>query len=100
VLAALPIKTTTPPPPGVTISQVIQKDVPIHQEWVGTMAGNVDADIRPKVEGFLLARLYTEGSYVEKGQPMFNSTSASRSCCRAGDRKFGACPRCIVTDTD
>ena len=60
-----------PPPPGVTITPVVQKDVPIRQEWVGTMAGNVDADIRPKVEGFLLARLYTEGSYVEKGQPMF-----------------------------
>lgn len=60
-----------PPPPGVTIAPVVQKDVPIYQEWVGTMAGNVDADIRPKVEGFLLARLYTEGSYVEKGQPMF-----------------------------
>src|SRR5258705_6340387 len=60
-----------PPPPGVTIAPVVQKDVPIQQEWVGTMAGNVDADIRPKVEGFLLARLYTEGSYVGKGQPMF-----------------------------
>jgi membrane fusion protein, multidrug efflux system len=60
-----------PAPPGVTITPVIQKDVPIQQEWVGTMAGNVDADIRPKVEGFLLARLYTEGSYVGKGQPMF-----------------------------
>lgn len=60
-----------PPPPGVTITPVIQKDVPIPQEWVGTMAGNVDADIRPKVEGFLLTRLYEEGSYVEKGQAMF-----------------------------
>jgi len=60
-----------PPPPGVTIAPVIRKDVPIHQEWVGTMAGNVDAEIRPKVEGFLLARLYAEGSYVEKGQTMF-----------------------------
>jgi RND family efflux transporter MFP subunit len=60
-----------PPPPGVTIAPVVQKEVPIHQEWVGTMVGNVDADIRPKVEGFLLARLYTEGSFVEKGQPMF-----------------------------
>jgi membrane fusion protein (multidrug efflux system) len=35
------------------------------------MAGNVDAEIRPKVEGFLLTRLYQEGSYVKKGQPMF-----------------------------
>jgi len=60
-----------PPPPGVTIASVVQKDVPIHQEWVGTMAGNVDADIRPKVEGFLLKQIYTEGSYVRKGQPMF-----------------------------
>jgi membrane fusion protein (multidrug efflux system) len=60
-----------PPPPGVTVISVIQKDVPVHQEWVGTMAGNVDADIRPKVDGFLLNRLYAEGSYVDKGSPMF-----------------------------
>jgi membrane fusion protein (multidrug efflux system) len=61
----------TPPPPEVTVAPVVEKDVPIHQEWVGTMAGNVDADIRPMVEGFLLKRLYIEGSYVEKGQPLF-----------------------------
>jgi membrane fusion protein, multidrug efflux system len=60
-----------PPPLGVTVAPVVQKDVPIRQEWVGTMVGNVDAEIRPKVEGFLLTRLYTEGSYVGKGQPMF-----------------------------
>ena len=60
-----------PPPPGVTVAPVVQKDVPIYQEWVGTMVGNVDADIRPKVEGFLLSRLYTEGSYVQKGQELF-----------------------------
>jgi membrane fusion protein, multidrug efflux system len=60
-----------PPPPGVMVETVVQKDVPISQEWVGTMAGNVDAEIRPKVEGFLLKRLYAEGSYVKKGQPMF-----------------------------
>lgn len=60
-----------PPPPGVTITQVLQKDVPITQEWVGSMVGNVDAEIRPKVEGFLLARIYSEGSYVEKGQTLF-----------------------------
>jgi membrane fusion protein (multidrug efflux system) len=60
-----------PPPPGVTVIAVLQKDVPLYQEWVGTMVGNVDADIRPKVDGFLLTRLYTEGSYVEKGQALF-----------------------------
>src|SRR5580704_14689021 len=60
-----------PPPPTVTVAPVVQRQVPIHQEWVGTMLGNVDAEIRPKVEGFLLARLYTEGSFVNKGQPLF-----------------------------
>lgn len=60
-----------PPPPGVTVASVTQKDVSIHQEWVGTMAGNTDAEIRPKVEGFLLSLLYNEGSYVQKGESMF-----------------------------
>ena len=60
-----------PPPPTVTVAPVVQRQVPIHQEWVGTMLGNVDAEIRPKVEGFLLARLYTEGSFVSKGQALF-----------------------------
>ncbi len=61
-----------PPPPGVTVAAVLQKDVPVYQEWVGTMVGNIDADIRPKVDGFLLTKLYSEGSFVQKGQPMFH----------------------------
>lgn len=60
-----------PPPPGVTVVAVLQKDVPVYQEWVGTMAGNVDAEIRPKVGGFLLNKVYSEGSFVKKGQPLF-----------------------------
>ena len=60
-----------PPPPGVTVTPVVIKDVDLHQEWIGTMLGNVDAEIRPKVDGFLLTQLYSEGSYVQKGKPMF-----------------------------
>ena len=60
-----------PPPPGVTVTHVVQEDVPIYQDWVGTMAGNIDADIRPKVDGFLLDRLYQEGSFVKQGQGLF-----------------------------
>jgi len=60
-----------PPPPGVTVTPVVRKDVDIQQEWVGNTLGNNDADIRPKVDGFLLTQLYSEGSYVIKGQPMF-----------------------------
>ena len=61
----------TPPPPGVTVATVVAKDVPLSQEWVGTMVGNVDAEIRPKVDGFLLTRVYAEGTFVRKGQTMF-----------------------------
>lgn len=64
-----------PPPPGVTVTPVVKKDVEIQQEWVGSMLGNVDADIRPKVDGFLLKQLYAEGSYVNKGQPLFELDS-------------------------
>jgi RND family efflux transporter MFP subunit len=60
-----------PPPPGVTVAAVLRQDVPVYQEWVGTMVGNVDADIRPKVDGFLLKKLYSEGTFINKGQPMF-----------------------------
>jgi len=64
-----------PPPPGVTVTPVVKKDVEIQQEWVGSMLGNVDADIRPKVDGFLLKQVYAEGSYVNKGQPLFELDS-------------------------
>jgi hypothetical protein len=48
----------------VTLGTVVQKEVAISRECVGTMIGNVDAKIRPEVEGFLLKRLYAEGFYV------------------------------------
>jgi membrane fusion protein, multidrug efflux system len=60
-----------PPPPGVTVAHVLQKDVPVYQEWVGSMLGNTDAQIRPKVDGFLLEQIYREGSYVKKGDTLF-----------------------------
>jgi membrane fusion protein (multidrug efflux system) len=60
-----------PPPLAVTVAPVVQKDVNIQQDWIGTMLGKVDADIRPKVDGFLLAQFYSEGSYIKKGQAMF-----------------------------
>jgi membrane fusion protein, multidrug efflux system len=73
VCAGCEEKAAAPPPPapGVKVTPVVQKDVPIYQEWVGTMAGNTNADIKPKVEGFLLTRLYEEGSHVNKGQALF-----------------------------
>jgi membrane fusion protein (multidrug efflux system) len=60
-----------PPVPQVEVAEVIQKDVPIHTEWVGTTDGSVNAVIRAQVTGYLLKRPYTEGAFVKKGAVLF-----------------------------
>jgi RND family efflux transporter MFP subunit len=60
-----------PAAPEVTVAPVEQKDVPISKEWVGTLDGFVNAQIRPQVTGYLLRRAYQEGSFVKKGQLLF-----------------------------
>jgi RND family efflux transporter MFP subunit len=60
-----------PPPPAVVVTPVVQRDVPVFQEWIGTTQGNVNAEIRPQADGYLLRRVYTEGSFVNRGDLMF-----------------------------
>jgi RND family efflux transporter MFP subunit len=60
-----------PEPPVVEVVQVEQRDVPIYTEWIGTTDGVVNADIKAQVSGYLLKQDYTEGSYVQKGQLLF-----------------------------
>src|SRR5712664_2578888 len=61
----------TSEPPLVEVVQVEQKDVPIFTEWIGTTDGVVNADIKAQVSGYLLKQDYTEGSFVQKGQLLF-----------------------------
>jgi membrane fusion protein (multidrug efflux system) len=58
-------------PPEVEVVRVEQKDVPIWNEWVGTLEGLVNAQIKPQVTGYLLRQTYQEGSFVKKGQLLF-----------------------------
>jgi len=60
-----------PPPPHVIVTTVTQRDQPVYREWIGTTQGDVNADIRPKIEGYLMRRVYQEGSYVRQGQLLF-----------------------------
>jgi membrane fusion protein (multidrug efflux system) len=55
----------------VEVAPVNQKDVPIYSEWIGTLTGEVNADIKAQVTGYLLTQNYKEGSYVTKGQLLF-----------------------------
>src|SRR5438309_9394673 len=58
-------------PPDVEVVQVQQKDVPIYGEWIGTLDGLVNADVRAQVTGYLLKQGYQEGRFVKQGQLLF-----------------------------
>jgi RND family efflux transporter MFP subunit len=60
-----------PPPQEVEVAAVAQKDIPIEHEWIGTLDGMVNADIKAQATGYLLTQNYTEGSFVHKGQLLF-----------------------------
>jgi membrane fusion protein, multidrug efflux system len=66
-------KSAAPAPatPQVAVTQVEQRDVPIYNEWIGTLDGMVNAEIKAQVTGYLLRKDYTEGSFVKKGQLLF-----------------------------
>ncbi len=51
--------------------QVIQQDVPIYQEWIAQINGPVNAEITPKVQGYLLKQNYRNGYFVKKGELLF-----------------------------
>jgi RND family efflux transporter MFP subunit len=66
------ISAAGPPiPPDVKVAVVEQRDVPIYREWIGTLDGMVNAAIKAEVTGYLLSQNYSEGSFVRKGQLLF-----------------------------
>jgi RND family efflux transporter MFP subunit len=66
------VRAAGPPPPAVVeVAPVIQKDVPVQGEWVGTLEGYVNAQIQPQVSGYLIRQDYHEGAFVKKGQLLF-----------------------------
>src|SRR5271163_4560636 len=60
-----------PPTPDVQVVQVEQKDVPIYGEWIGTLDGYTNADVRAQVAGYLVKQGYQEGAFVKAGQLLF-----------------------------
>jgi membrane fusion protein (multidrug efflux system) len=55
----------------VEVVDVEQKDVPVYHEWIGTLDGLVNADVRAQVTGYLQQQAYQEGAFVRKGQLLF-----------------------------
>jgi RND family efflux transporter MFP subunit len=59
------------PPLSVQVVKALQQDVPVYGDWVATLDGYVNAQIQPQVTGYLIKQLYHEGSYVHKGDVLF-----------------------------
>jgi len=64
-------KKPAPPPPLVLVMTVTPRTVAITDEWIGTLDGFVNAQIRAQVTGYLLTQNYAEGSIVKRGDMMF-----------------------------
>jgi RND family efflux transporter MFP subunit len=63
--------TASVPPPEVQVAHVLQQDLPVYAEHVGTTDGFVNATIQARVSGYLIARAFDEGSFVRKGDLLF-----------------------------
>ncbi len=59
------------PSPEVEVASVVQKDVPIFSEWVATLDGYINAQIQPQAAGYVIRQTNKEGSFVRKGQILF-----------------------------
>ena len=59
------------PDPEVLVAAPVQQDVAVHSEWVATLNGYVNAEIRPQVSGYIISQNYKEGAVVRKGQVLF-----------------------------
>ena len=65
------IASGPPPAPVVKVEPVVEKDVPIYGEWVGTTVGYVTAQISARVSGYLVSQTYKEGTRVNAGDLLF-----------------------------
>src|ERR1700747_2850644 len=66
-----PASTVSAGPPEVLVTEVIQKEVPMIRQWVGTLNGSENGAVRARTTGYLQKRTYQEGAYVKTGDLLF-----------------------------
>ena len=64
-------------PQEVLVTDVLQQDVPVVREWIGSLDGSVNADIRARVSGYLVSQNYKEGTLVHEGDSLFQIDSST-----------------------
>jgi multidrug efflux system membrane fusion protein len=70
-------KTTPPPPPRpVDVAKVIQKDVPLYLDEIGTCTAFETVQVQAQVSGQITARNFQDGADVKKGDSLFTIDSS------------------------
>jgi len=59
------------PPPEVLVVEVHPADVPLYDDFVGTLDGSSNASIQARVQGYLISQDYREGGTVKAGDLLF-----------------------------
>ncbi len=70
--------TTTTSVPEVGVATVEQRDVPVYSEWVATLDGYVNAEIRPQVSGQAQAQLGKSTLDVERDTPLAEARAIAK----------------------
>jgi membrane fusion protein (multidrug efflux system) len=65
------VRATGAPAMDVQVAQVTTQDVPVAKEWIGTLDGRVNAEIRGQISGYLMRQAYQEGGFVHRGDLLF-----------------------------
>ena len=68
---ATPQNPQTPPPPEVAVIEAHPRSVPLSRELVGRLAPTRVAQVRARVAGIILERVYTEGTDVDQGEVLY-----------------------------
>ena len=58
-------------PPEVLVTEVVEKEVPVFRQFVGTVNGVENAQVRARTEGYLTTIAYQQGGYVKQGDVLF-----------------------------
>lgn len=66
-----PAPPAAAPPPDVYVASVEKKDVPVYLDLVGQTIGFQDVELRARVEGFLESMNFREGSFVKRGEVLY-----------------------------
>jgi membrane fusion protein, multidrug efflux system len=66
-----PVEAISAGPPEVLVTEVVQKEIPVFRQWVGTVNGVENAQVRARTEGYLTTIAYQQGGYVRQGELLF-----------------------------